>query len=1021
MANYLSQPTQYAQPQSQFNHELALKVLEAKQGRWDINQAKIDATLGEFQNMEFINQEAKENFYENIQDVLSAVNSTGIGDLSDSYNYNQIQSAISSALTPETLKHNRVAQAYNQANAKWDTLMEKHPDKYNDQNREHAFRESGIYDYMQDGDYSKVNLDAMRTVDYSDYNANSLKIVKDIQATRGKEEHTWTDPATGMTRTTKSNYLTRSDIIMMSDQLYNDKDRRQMQIEASNAVARGGEQGKQTVIDNLERLNKITLSTLEGDIKDLQNYKNLPGTTQAMVDEADRKIKEISKYKTTLENRDYSELSNAQLVELQAANIRNKSTLTLAESIGVEISISRTIPASILTKMHNTKKEKEEELYLPRTSQFSIPIDQTGSAKDAIKFHKDNMKVTTDQYHEVNKQMYEELKRNNEGIFNGMEKQVKKDYKDKYGDDLDDTTTEGRQALIEGLLDTLDGNEKFKNNPNYYSLRQSRAELKEQIIQDQEVDKRAQELINLQTTPLLVDELWKSRDIGTYGKLGGKRNFTYFSTQDGQVVTTKEYFDAKGITTKEKLIEFLESSDSDELRNALQAQEALTGLGRGNRMPFEGVNKAIGAINSYLEEQGSENTFADIFEISPSYLSTAITGIGRKIIGKSESDPTKNRLNIRVKDDIEIDKPTSILINNIGRKIYSGIPRDRQTGENLKNLADITKDVSKKVSDVTAQVYNEMGIGHQPEGIIITVSDPKKEADTVSAITRLVESPFSIEGMKKDYTSLHGKDVISKDFVYNPKSSIRIYKEPRAGDADVYAISQLHGVGDNQITNIVYRTEDDIRKMLNNGESPSEQKILNEIFSKNVDRQVKYQIPYEVDTPNFKFTNSQQAKLNKRAYLSSLISIPADVERREKLGSRGFIEDYIEKEVPKDKKEDEDRIRAEATKVALDNMMKNIEEYKIEKKVTFGSIGERQIFSLVHINPTTNDRTVISEHTDSSLFSGELDQKIMSVSPESYIINFVAPAVMYSKGTGRGTDLNSQGEIMVKNLNKLYE
>lgn len=175
MANYLAQLDQFNEVQSPLNIDLIGKVMQAKQGKYDQNLAKIDETLAQLKVQEnlLLRQEDKEYFANNVQSLIDTVNRSGKMNITSNGLTRQITGQIKTVLDDEyTLAQMsnsiKVRNFYSEIEKK----KEKNPELYSDINFNDAVKQAGLDKYMA-GEVDQIN-----NLQYKDY-VNAPKVLNE--------------------------------------------------------------------------------------------------------------------------------------------------------------------------------------------------------------------------------------------------------------------------------------------------------------------------------------------------------------------------------------------------------------------------------------------------------------------------------------------------------------------------------------------------------------------------------------------------------------------------------------------------------------------------------------------------------------------------------------------------------------------------------------------------------------------------------------------------------------------------
>src|SRR5690606_21156253 len=138
MANAYSQLVQYNAPHNPVNLALDAAVLGSLQKSYDANVAKVDAVIEAYGNIPLLRQKDKEQLANNINTMMTQVNTFSKMDLTNSDSVRQIQQSMKSALTPELMKQAEYAVKLNSFNDTVAKKRDKGDGTYSDANYQYS-------------------------------------------------------------------------------------------------------------------------------------------------------------------------------------------------------------------------------------------------------------------------------------------------------------------------------------------------------------------------------------------------------------------------------------------------------------------------------------------------------------------------------------------------------------------------------------------------------------------------------------------------------------------------------------------------------------------------------------------------------------------------------------------------------------------------------------------------------------------------------------------------------------------
>lgn len=149
MANAYSQLVQYNAPHNPVNLALDAAVLGSLQKSYDANVAKVDAVIEAYGNIPLLRQKDKEQLANNINTMMTQVNTFSKMDLTNSDSVRQIQQSMKSALTPELMKQAEYAVKLNSFNDTVAKKRDKGDGTYSDANYQYSLDQANYESYMK--------------------------------------------------------------------------------------------------------------------------------------------------------------------------------------------------------------------------------------------------------------------------------------------------------------------------------------------------------------------------------------------------------------------------------------------------------------------------------------------------------------------------------------------------------------------------------------------------------------------------------------------------------------------------------------------------------------------------------------------------------------------------------------------------------------------------------------------------------------------------------------------------------
>jgi len=194
MANAYGIVHQYGEPQSTFDSELAISVLQQKQGQFDANQQKIDQTLSQMglQASMIKNDDARQYLNDRVNKVIQETQSLRTSDIGSRDSTRKIISTISSALDDKAIKHIGYGQQIDNFNRSVQAVMEDEDGNFSQDNYQDAIKSAGLEEYLN-GD-ADSDLGALSYSSYTDYKAELVATVKGLKEIQGSRVVDIEDP-----------------------------------------------------------------------------------------------------------------------------------------------------------------------------------------------------------------------------------------------------------------------------------------------------------------------------------------------------------------------------------------------------------------------------------------------------------------------------------------------------------------------------------------------------------------------------------------------------------------------------------------------------------------------------------------------------------------------------------------------------------------------------------------------------------------------------------------------------------
>lgn len=185
MSSYLSKPFEPTEVKSNVNVPLTLKVLDMKQGRYDVAKTQIQQTLDAYGQMMALRPEDNEYIAAKLNDITTQINESGNLDLSQSNVADSLIGKVKSvARDPFIVNAMEQTAKYKNYQKEIANIKEKKPDFYNDRNYEFGLAQAGFEDYMT-GKTTKMG--SLNYIPYTDVTKQALEKVKQLKELRGEQ------------------------------------------------------------------------------------------------------------------------------------------------------------------------------------------------------------------------------------------------------------------------------------------------------------------------------------------------------------------------------------------------------------------------------------------------------------------------------------------------------------------------------------------------------------------------------------------------------------------------------------------------------------------------------------------------------------------------------------------------------------------------------------------------------------------------------------------------------------------
>lgn len=231
--NYRSQPIKYQRDESQLDGELMSQVLQLKDQKYDMAEARINASMAQLGNFSIDHKETKGRFSQEMNKMLQTLSKSNLRDLSNKNVERAINKHIGSLLTPEYLQHNAISKAKQDFESQMETLAQEEPEKYNQDNYYFAKVESGYYDYLESGrlgDFKRSELRYSENVSVDNEIYDKLEQIKKLRGSRTVET---IDPETNSIVSIKMDGMSKEYLTAIIPTLLESRHTRQLTINGS--------------------------------------------------------------------------------------------------------------------------------------------------------------------------------------------------------------------------------------------------------------------------------------------------------------------------------------------------------------------------------------------------------------------------------------------------------------------------------------------------------------------------------------------------------------------------------------------------------------------------------------------------------------------------------------------------------------------------------------------------------------------------------------------------------------------
>ena len=327
MSSYLSQPYQANQPFKDENFPLLAKVMELRQGKYDLAKSKMQQTLDAFGQIQVLRDIDNNYIGEKLNSVVSEVNDLGNLDLSRARNSDMLQHKIKSAAgDPIILNAIEQTQKYKTYLATGEEA--KKNKTYSDINFQHGLKMAGFDKYYNDTTGTVNKMGALTYIPFKDVSDIELDQIKKIKEIRGKREVAFASND-GLTPAQDGKHIVKKSIDGMTDGDIKDYMQSNMSPEVKqqlmiNGMARFG-WDEEKIKESYGTFQKLQVESLEQAKKNALAIPNESG-----------KVKIIQEKIDYYKKNDKSASDMASIIESESFVNNLASTAGAEWSIGLE-------------------------------------------------------------------------------------------------------------------------------------------------------------------------------------------------------------------------------------------------------------------------------------------------------------------------------------------------------------------------------------------------------------------------------------------------------------------------------------------------------------------------------------------------------------------------------------------------------------------------------------------------------------------------------------------------------------
>jgi len=546
MANAYGIVHQYGEPQSTFDSELAISVLQQKQGQFDANQQKIDQTLSQMglQASMIKNDDARQYLNDRVNKVIQETQSLRTSDIGSRDSTRKIISTISSALDDKAIKHIGYGQQIDNFKSSVQSIMDESPEKYSNINYQDAVNSAGLEEYLN-GD-ADSDLSGLSYTPYVDLNAELVSKVKAAKEIMGSQTIKVEDPENPgeMLETTYDN-LTVGQWIQVMPQMITPQMDKQFEIE-----------GRAMFQWDKAKLIKYKTEAInaEKDVlqKEVDRFENLLKT-----DELDETF--AAKYRKNVVT------LNKSIAELSQEEMNQDYDMT---SIGKKLRRSQimhsvaSIAGSDPSQEMSFDKDLAERTSARTMDQLSsnvqgTTVSDTGTGDLEVLTDVDFRNSAREKEQTYNSSLSAGIATFSEGL--------KKETEALTQSYIDDGLSQ-----TEASFKAFEQKAKQANSAESLNALDQTRRARSQYRMQNEVDKKSYAQAG--------QEQWSDNITKIFKSLTEKGMFdqTMIITADGRTIHSKDYLEEKGITTEEGLLAFVKSEEGADLKGQVLADVALS-------------------------------------------------------------------------------------------------------------------------------------------------------------------------------------------------------------------------------------------------------------------------------------------------------------------------------------------------------------------------------------------------------------------------------------------------------------